>query len=221
MKPFIETLQRVGELILDAVVPLRARSARMKERSVEDIPLEPTEHELLGAQITTLMDYRKTEVQDLIRALKYDRSRYAAQIAADLLADYLREEISSIRTFSTAHVLLVPVPLHSSRLRERGFNQIELVLESLPQEFKDGTLARVAPASLLRTRATNPQTKLSRKERIQNVVGAFECSDVNALKNTHVFLVDDVTTTGATLLNAGKPLEKAGARVSLIALARA
>ena len=209
------------EMVLDAVMPLRARSARMKERSAEDIPLTPTEHELLGARITTLMDYRNSAVQDLIRSLKYDRSRYAAKIAGVLLADYLREEISSIRTFSTAHVLLVPVPLHSSRLRERGFNQIELVLESLPQEFRGGTLACVAPASLLRTRATNPQTKLSRKERIQNVVGAFSVSNPEKIQNAHVFLIDDVTTAGATLLNAGKPLTKAGAKVSLIALARA
>src|SRR3989344_5138239 len=116
------------ESVLDAIVPLRARSARMKERTAEDIPLTPTEHELLGVQITTLMDYRNSAVQDLIRALKYDRSRHAAKIAAELLADYLREEIASIQTFSTARILLAPVPLHTSRQRERGFNQIELVL---------------------------------------------------------------------------------------------
>ena len=217
----IEGLKRSFELILDTVMPLRARSARTKARKAEDIPLTPTEHELLGVRITTLMDYRNEAVQDLIRALKYDRSRHAAKIAAELLADYLREEIASIQTFSTARILLAPVPLHTSRQRERGFNQIELVLESLPQEFRDGTLSRLSPSTLLRTRATNPQTKLSRAERIKNVIGAFECPDVNVLRNAHVFLIDDVTTTGATLLHAGKPLEKAGAKVSLIALARA
>jgi len=218
---FLTMLREGFEAIIDAIMPLRARSARMKERSAEDIPLTPTEHELLGTQITTLMDYRNSAVQDLVRALKYDRSRYAAKIAADLLADYLREEIVSIRTFSTKQVILIPLPLHASRERERGFNQIELVLESLPQEFKDGTLARIEKGALERIRTTDPQTKLSRKERIQNVVGAFSVADPDKTKNKHVFLIDDVTTTGATLLNAGKPLKKAGARVSLIALARA
>src|SRR3989338_8468879 len=106
-------------------------------------------------------------------------------------------------------------------LRERDFNQIELVLRSLPAEFKNGDLATIAPASLLRTRATSAQTKLSRMERIKNVAGAFECGDATLLRGSHIFLIDDVTTTGATLLHAGKPLQKAGAEVSLIALARA
>jgi len=193
----------------------------MKERKAEDIPLTPTAHELLGAQVTTLMDYRNSAVQDLVRSLKYDRSRYAAKMAADLLADYLREEIASVRTFSTKSILLIPIPLHTSRRRERGFNQIELVLESLPQEFKDGTLSRITAHTMQRVRATDPQTKLSREARIKNVVGAFAVVHIEQVKNKHVFLIDDVTTTGATLLNAGKPLKKAGVEVSLIALARA
>lgn len=221
MSGVFDTLRRIGEALLDAVIPLRARSARTRERKAEDIPLTPTEHELLGAHITTLMDYRIPEVQDLIRSLKYDGSRYAAKIAADLVADFLREEVASLRLFSTKKILLVPIPLHKARERERGFNQIELVLRSLPAEFKNGDFATVAPASLLRARATSAQTKLSRVERIQNVAGAFECGDVSLLHGAHIFLIDDVTTTGATLLHAGEPLQKAGAQVSLIALARA
>src|SRR3989344_4347013 len=134
-------LLAVLEVIFDTVLPLRDRSARTKARTADEIPLCPTVHELLQARITTLMDYRQSEVQDLIRSLKYDGSRYAAQLAAQLLADYLREEISSHRSFSQRKVLIIPVPLHSSRTRERGFNQIELVFKALPQEFRDGTLS--------------------------------------------------------------------------------
>ena len=221
MTRLIDLIRQSFGSIVDAVMPLRARSARTRERKAEDIPLTPTEHELLGANITTLADYRRSEVQDLIRSLKYDGSRHAATIAADVLADFLREEIASRRLFSTKKILLVPIPLHKARERERGFNQIELVLRSLPAEFKNGDLATIAPASLLRTRATSAQTKLSRMERIKNAAGAFECGDATLLRGSHIFLIDDVTTTGATLLHAGKPLQKAGAEVSLIALARA
>src|SRR3990167_1031704 len=115
------TIRQGFEGILDAIMPPRARSARTKTRTTADIPLEPTEHELLGAKITTLMDYRKGEVQDLIRALKYDASPHAAAIAAELLADYLREEIASLKLFSQKPVLLLPLPLHKSRERERGY----------------------------------------------------------------------------------------------------
>ena len=205
---------------LDAIVPPHARTLRTKERSFDDIPLHVESHELLDARITTLMDYRRLEVQDLIRSLKYDGNEYAAHLCATVLADYLREEIASIRAFSPRPIYIIPLPLHESRQRERGFNQIELVLKRLPQEFRDGTLATVS-TSLIRTRATPRQTHLPRSERIRNVRGAFALPDPAPLRRAHIFLIDDVTTTGATLGNAMKPLMKAKAEVTLIALARA
>ncbi|MEK7479898.1 MAG: ComF family protein [Patescibacteria group bacterium] len=209
------------ETILDTILPLRARTVRTKSRVLEDIPLTPTPHELLGVRITTLMNYRDSAVQDLIQSLKYDGSTHAARLAAAVLADYLREEIASAHTFSARRTLLVPVPLHKHRANERGFNQIELVLQALPQEFLDGTLATLAPKTLVRTRETKPQTRLPRSERLSNVAGAFVASDESLIRDVHVFLLDDVTTTGATLANAATPLRRAGAKVTLLALARA
>ena len=215
------TIFRVLEAILDAIVPLRARSARTKARTAEEIPLCPTAHDLLGVRITKLMDYQNSAVQDLIRSLKYDGSGHAANLAATLLADYLREEISAQRLFSQKRILIVPVPLHKSRARERGFNQIEIVARALPPEFQDGTLASFAPLALARMRATSPQTRLPRSERLSNVAGAFSAPDPASVHKTKIFLIDDVTTTGATLANAATPLRKAGAEVTLLALARA
>ncbi|HWP61804.1 MAG TPA: hypothetical protein VN495_04340 [Candidatus Paceibacterota bacterium] len=211
----------VWEHLLDAIVPPRARSARMKERTLEDIPLTVMEHEVLGARVTTLMAYRDTRVQDLVRALKYDGSGHAAHLAAELLAEYLREEIASLRLFSQKPVLIVPLPLHASRARERGFNQIAIVLRQLPVELRDGGVAKLSEEALYRTKVTRPQTKLSRAERIKNVVGAFGVPDPSLVQHAHIFLIDDVATTGATLINAGKPLQAVGADVSLLALARA
>jgi len=115
----------------------------------------------------------------------------------------------------------MPIPLHLSREKARGFNQIEFVLNRLPREFSDGSLSTLEPDILERTRETKPQTRLSRSDRLSNVAGAFEVASGNDLKNSHIFLIDDVTTTGATLVNASTPLKRAGATVSLIALARA
>ncbi len=212
----LEGAKRAFEILLDAVLPLKKRAARTRARRAEDIPLSPTVHDLLEVRITTLMDYQNQAVQDLIRSLKYDASAHAAQVAAELLADYLREEISSAKTFSTKPILIVPVPLHTSRSRERGFNQIELVLRALPEEFRT-----LVSGVLERTRATKPQTRLPRSERLSNVAGAFALRAGAATDKTRIFLIDDVTTTGATLANAATPLRRAGAEVSLIALARA
>lgn len=207
--------------LFDLVLPRRERRVRTEARQLEDIPLSPMPHDLLGVRITTLMDYQNPAVEDLIRSLKYDGSAYAAKLAAALLADYLREEISSSRAFSARKILIIPVPLHRSRSRERGWNQIELVLKALPEEFRDGTTASFAPHALARTRATKPQTRLPRSERLSNVAGAFVLIDEAAVRNVQVFLIDDVTTTGATLANAANPLRRAGANVTLLALARA
>ena len=214
-------LKNIFESVLDAIVPRKERAMRTANRKADDIPLSPTVHDLLGVRITTLMDYQNTEVQDLIRSLKYDGSGHAAHLAATLLADYLREEISSERRFSQKRILIVPIPLHRNRARERGFNQIEVVLNSLPQEFRDGTLSTLDKNVLVRTRETKQQTRLSRSERLSNVAGAFALADCVDVKKSHIFLVDDVTTTGATLANSATPLRKAGAEVTLLALARA
>ena len=215
------SIRDVFRAILDIILPRRERRVRTESRTLEDIPLSPTPHDLLGVRITTLMEYQNPAVEDLIRSLKYDGSARAAELAAAVLSDYLREELASSKTFSARKILLVPVPLHKSRARERGWNQIELVLCALPREFHNGTLSYLQPAALMRMRATKPQTRLPRSERLSNVEGAFSLSREIPLKGAHVFLLDAVTPTGATLANAANPLQRAGAHVTLLALARA
>ena len=209
------------EHIVSIVLPKRERIIHVEKLNPEDIPMSPATFEMSGMQITPLMDYTYPAVEDLIRALKYDGSPAAAELCANVLAEYLREEIASRRMFSTKEILLVPVPLHRARKRERGFNQIELIVKRLPAEFRDGSLSSVAPDLLVRTRATKQQTHLPRAERLANVSGAFSLSDDTVIENSHVFIIDDVATTGATLVSAAGALAAAGADVTALALARA
>jgi ComF family protein len=174
----------------------------------------------LNEKITTLLNYKDPGVSDLVRALKYEHSGHAARLCGEVLADYLREEVASLRAFSARQILVVPMPLHASRVRERGFNQIEKVLANLPGDFKDGSLASIDSKALSRIRETPQQARLSRAERLKNVAGAF-AADAAKVSDTHCILIDDVTTTGATLVSAGRALREAGAKVTLIALARA
>ena len=206
---------------LDIILPRKERTVRAEHWAIDDLVVSPNTHEACGMRITTLLDYRNPAVEDCIRALKYDGSPRAAELLAEALADYLREEISQARSFSPRPILLVPIPLFKARERERGFNQIEIVLKKLPEEFLDGTLAGFSPRVLIRSRATKQQTKLSRAERLENMRGAFSVPDVEKMRGAHIFLIDDVTTTGATLAEAARPLLQAGAEVSVLALARA
>jgi ComF family protein len=110
--------------------------------------------------------------------------------------------------------LVVPIPLHLSRLAERGFNQAALLARPvglvLGVEF--------APLALVRRRDTARQVTLDRDARRGNVAGAFAVRTPSAVANKRVLLVDDVRTTGATLHAAGEALRASGARdiVSLV-----
>jgi ComF family protein len=101
--------------------------------------------------------------------------------------------------------LLVPVPLHSARERERGYNQSELLAREL-----GGALGIPVACCLERTRETGVQAELSAVERRSNVRGAFRCADPAAVEGRRVGVVDDVCTTGATLEDCARALRAAG-----------
>ena len=119
--------------------------------------------------------------------------------------------------------LLVPVPLHSSRQRERGFNQAELLARGLARALRlSGREPHVETHGLRRTRATLPQTGLSLTARRENVRGVFAVTHPERVHDCSVALIDDVMTTGATLSACAAVLKKAGAqRVCALTLARA
>ena len=112
---------------------------------------------------------------------------------------------------------LVPVPLHASRLRRRGYNQALELARPLGRALD----LPVLPAALLRIRATAAQTELDRAARRRNVRGAFAVARAVALP-AHVAVLDDVLTTGATVAECARVLKRAGVeRVDVWALARA
>ena len=116
---------------------------------------------------------------------------------------------------------MVPVPLHPARLAERGYNQAALLAGGAAAELGCPLHAR----ALARTRHTPQQARLSRSERLDNVIGAFRVRSVSeaaALRGRAVVLVDDVATTGATLSACAAALRAGGAAsVTALVIARA
>ena len=111
--------------------------------------------------------------------------------------------------------LLVPVPLTRKRQHQRGYNQSEM----LARGISDVTHLRIAPKALKRQVFHKSQTHLSRHERQENVDGIFVAADAETLKNTHVLLIDDVCTTGATLTACAQALASIeGIRISVLTL---
>lgn len=113
--------------------------------------------------------------------------------------------------------LILPVPLHPSRLRERGFNQALLVARACFPAHRD----RINPFLLRRTRATPAQTSLGGTRRRKNLFGAFSVIQPDILKNRKLLLVDDVYTTGSTVQECARTLRRAGAaKIEIFTLAR-
>lgn len=113
--------------------------------------------------------------------------------------------------------LIVPVPLHYRRLWQRRFNQSAILGEALAKR----TGIDFLPDALLRQRHTEKQKGLSRKERHENVRGAFAVNENAALRDKTIVLVDDVYTSGATLNECARVLKKAGAaQVYVLTIAR-
>jgi ComF family protein len=132
----------------------------------------------------------------IVHALKYDRRRSLARPLAALLERHGRPVIEGAD-------LVVPVPLHPSRARARGFNQAAEIARHLPLPMS---------LALKRVRATASQTDLPAARRHANVRGAFALTRRAALRGAVVLLVDDVSTTGATIDACARALLDGGAR---------
>ncbi len=113
--------------------------------------------------------------------------------------------------------LLMPVPLHRTRLIKRRYNQATLLARALAKI----TAARFEPDVLFRTRRTDSQGGFNARARADNVRGAFSVKNADRIKGCHIVLIDDVLTTGATLESCARTLKRAGAaQVDGICLAR-
>lgn len=142
------------------------------------------------------------EIQSLLHAMKYRKKRYLARFMVEAMASAW-ERYAELKGCE----ILVPVPLHPRRRRERGFNQALVLADQLSPRI-------MLPARevLERNRNTRPQWQLDRLERGSNVEGAFSLKPGGALGVKSCLLIDDLCTTGATLENCARTLKKAGVR---------
>lgn len=143
------------------------------------------------------------EVRAAIHAFKYADQPYLAEY----LAGWMNMRWSKYPDLQEAQ-LIIPVPLHIKKQKQRGYNQSELLARSLARMRK----LPLDVTNLIRTRNTPSQTEFGREGRMQNMGGAFSCRCPEAVKGKVVLLIDDVATTGATLEACAQALKDAGAK---------
>lgn len=157
--------------------------------------------------------HKKGSIQKVLHSVKYRGNKELAT----LIGKWYAEDLAKHETVKDACVI-IPVPLHPNKFKQRGYNQSE--------EFAKGLAAglniNIDTASLKRTEFTTTQTKKSKYERWENVEDVFELTDKKPLENKHIILVDDVITTGATIEACYKTLQQIeGIRISVLSMAYA
>lgn len=150
--------------------------------------------------------YENRLVRKMLQLLKYKPS-YAKCLAGPL-ASFIITHFQLVNKIDFGEYLWIPVPLHKSRLKERGFNQAEELARELAKILGGELLA----GALIKMRPTKPQVDLPRQEREKNIIGAFECVRPETVRGKKIFLVDDVLTTGITMEECARALKRAGAK---------
>lgn len=154
--------------------------------------------ELTGVLIAAY--YKDGPIKEAIHTFKYDGAYDLSGDLGDIIIYALKK-----RSIQKGYIL-IPVPLHKNRFKQRGFNQSELLAEYI---IKKHPKFKYVKNKLIRIKQSPHQVDLNREERLKNVQGQFDwIGSKNELKNKKIILVDDIYTTGATLNECAKILRK-------------
>ncbi|HHV71696.1 MAG TPA: ComF family protein [Clostridia bacterium] len=145
----------------------------------------------------------KGKLKEGIYKFKYGNKPELGRVFANLMVQTLLEE----KQYGALDLIL-GVPLHSSKLKERGYNQADLLANFLAKQLN----LDFAPNVLVRTRNTLSQSRLNKKERERNLVNAFVVNKKNFVSKRVILLIDDVFTTGATVNACAQTLLQAGSK---------
>lgn len=176
-----------------------------------DMPSLPREGDIFSAA-----DYGDEIAKKAIWMLKYRGAKNLAEPLAELLNTRCLTKLPARRSLdaggeikSTSDWLIVPIPLSKNRLKERGYNQAELIAGYLAEKIKIPFCAD----ALIKIKNTPTQVSIkNKKERLKNLNGAFAIKNPELVERKNIILIDDVSTTGATLREAKKVLKLAGAK---------
>ena len=156
--------------------------------------------------------FYQTTLQHAIHLFKFEKKKAFAQHLIRMINAHLPTDCCV-----ADYDFILPVPIHKKRLRERGFNQATLLAKGVAQAESVPILTDI----LIRHRHTVAQSRLDREARQQNIIGAFEVSKPDVIRDKRILIIDDVFTTGATIREAVNELWKADpAEIDVLTLAR-
>ena len=158
-------------------------------------------------------DYRDPVVRNSIWQLKYYKRKHVGSILGTFLYETMLEDISDMKTLSGGKpILVIPIPLSMKRAKERGYNQAKILAENFCHCDSDNFL-EPREDLVMKIIDTLPQARIThRSKRISNIKNAFRVSRPDIVRGRNCIVIDDVTTTGATIGEVIRVLKKAGAK---------
>ena len=160
-----------------------------------------------------LFDYQDTVVKKMIWHIKYKGNRELAGIGGEMLYEKIIEFLGDkIQFGEMKNPLLIPTPISKKRLRERGFNQAARLVKEILRRDEE-RFFEADMSALRKIKHTAPQTSLGeRSERLQNIKGCFFVASPEKIAKRNIIIIDDVYTTGGTILEMRRVLKEAGAK---------
>ncbi len=163
----------------------------------------------------SIFSYKEKIIKDALWKLKYHGNKSIAKEFAKHIHEQLLEEVSEMEMFNNfKNPILIPIPLSKKRFRERGFNQSEAIASELHLLNRDAF--DISTKCLVKTKDTPSQMSIkNRTARLANLNGCFSVKNNSDISDRNIILIDDITTTGATIAEAQKTLLSAGAKQTI------
>ena len=216
---FIEKIRKiVFDVIFSTIFP-NSRNQRFINKLTPEKFLALTQPSLRlpdspnGQETVSVVNYKNALVRQTVWSLKFRNNQKIAKLFAEIIYDTIAEELANLKLSANfGNSILTPIPLSRKRLRERGYNQAELITRQMAK-LDQNNFFEYQKHLLKKIKDTPPQSRSKNKtERLNNLRGCFKVVNPNLIKNRNIILLDDVVTTGATLAEASQTLRRAGAR---------
>ena len=201
--------------ILDALFPKNERVQRLEALNQSELrSFLPHSPQTPHSWMQSLFEYRNPNTKEFVWQIKYAGNPILTKHAGALLADEIQSHIEERGLYIGSGCVIVAIPASKLHIKEKGFNQTDALCKEIQKHIESDAVAYI-PHLLIKTKEAPPQVSIHSKEaRIKNLVNAFavEPSLAEKIQNRHVFIIDDVLTTGSTLTEARRALIEAGAK---------
>lgn len=207
-------IKRIKNFLLDIIYPTKCLGCGIKNDIIclKCIYKINTAERETDKNITALFDYRHPLIKKAIWELKYHHKRYIGEKLGQLLYEFLIEDISEIKEYAGNSIYVIPIPISNKKRRQRGYNQALSIAKGFCNQGDKGVF-ELKNKIIFKKIETIAQAKITnRRRRLENIRNVFEIKNKDIIKGRTIIIIDDVTTTGGTILEVMKILKKAGAK---------